>query len=128
GIAVKEGARAERNFRAAKGTIDDVVFDLAQGLREVEGVPATTVTRILKAAETAVSDLASKTENEVGVRRSQAVMFALFSETYLKVGHTDLAVEHARKGVELSRSLLGSDDEMRKLRADLAPEVTRRAQ
>ena len=44
-LAVAETARAERNFGAAKETIDSVIFDLAQNLRDVEGLRAETVRR-----------------------------------------------------------------------------------
>ncbi len=106
GVAVAEQARAERNFNAAKSTIDLVVFDLAQGLRNVEGMQAETVRRILGRAETAVGQLASRTGNDPEVRRSQAAMFSLFSETYLNLGATELAADYARKSMDIMRALL----------------------
>jgi hypothetical protein len=79
-VAETERTRAERNFGAAKSTIDSVVFDMALGLRDVEGMQAQTARRILDRAEAAVTQLASRTENESEVRRSQAAMFTEFAE------------------------------------------------
>jgi MTH538 TIR-like domain (DUF1863) len=85
-MAETETERAERNFGAAKSTVDSVVFDLVQGLRNVEGMRADTARRILERAEAAVNQLASRTENDLQLRRSQVAMFNLFSDTYLTLG------------------------------------------
>ena len=106
GVAQTEQARAERNFNAAKSTVDSVVFDIAQGLRDVEGMRAETVGRILGRAETAVSQLASRTANDPEVRRSQDVMYTLFAGTYLRLGATKEAADYAQKSVDIARSLL----------------------
>ena len=47
GVAKTEAALAQRNFSAAQETVDSVVFDLASGLRDVEGMRVETVRRIL---------------------------------------------------------------------------------
>jgi hypothetical protein len=104
-VAETERTRAERNFGAAKSTIDSVVFDMALGLRDVEGMQAQTARRILDRAEAAVTQLASRTENESEVRRSQAAMFTEFAETYGRLGATDLARSYARRGLEITRDL-----------------------
>jgi hypothetical protein len=109
GIAKSEATRAERNFGAAKSTVDAVIFDLAQGLQDVEGMRADTMRRILERAESAVGQLASRTENDPKVRHSQVAMFQLFSETYLKLGFTQLAADHARKATDLARALSAED-------------------
>jgi len=106
GVALTEQARAERNFNAAKSTIDSVVFDLAEGLRNVEGMRVETVRRILGRAEAAVGQLASRTGNDPEVQRSQAAMFSLFSDTYLNLGATGAAADYARKSTAIMRALL----------------------
>jgi hypothetical protein len=93
-FAAAEAARAERNFGAAKNTIDGVVIDLTQGFKDVEGLRADTVQRILGRAEAAVSRLASRIQNDPDVRDSEAVMFGLFSETYLRLGDSQLAANN----------------------------------
>ena len=46
-VAKTEAALAQRNFNAAQETKNSVVFDLASGLRDVEGMRVETVRRIL---------------------------------------------------------------------------------
>ena len=104
-VAVAETARAGRNFGAAKETIDSVIFDLASGLRDVEGMRADTVRLILGRAEAAVEKLMSHTENDPDVRNSQAVMFALFSNIYMRLGDTQLATDYAQKSLDTGREL-----------------------
>jgi tetratricopeptide (TPR) repeat protein len=108
-LAVVEATRADRNFGAAKSTIDAVIFDLAQGLKDVEGMRVETVRQILGRAEAAVDQLASRTENIPDVRNSQAAMFTLFSDTYLKLGATQLAADYARKATNILRDLAAQD-------------------
>ncbi len=118
-VAKAEAARADRNFAAAKSTIDAVMFDLAQGLQNVEGMRVDTVRRILSRAEQAVEQLASRTENDPEVRRSQAAMFRLFADTYLRLGATQLAIEYANKAAAILRDLTASDPNNTQWRSDL---------
>jgi tetratricopeptide (TPR) repeat protein len=104
-VAVTEAARADRNFTAAKSTIDTVIFDIAHGLQDIDGMRVETVRRILERAEVAVGRLASRTDNDPEVRRSQVAMLTLFSDIYLKLGATELAVQYARNAVEIARDL-----------------------
>src|SRR3984885_9334391 len=106
GIAIEEKGLAQRNFDAAKSTLDSVVLDIAQGLQDVEGMRAQTVQRILGRAERAVNKLAAQTESDPQVRQSQAAMYGLFSQTYLRAGATDLALSNAQKAIEIYRALL----------------------
>jgi tetratricopeptide (TPR) repeat protein len=109
GVAVQQTARADKNFTAAKATIDSVIFDIADGLKDIQGIPADTVRRILGQVESTVGQLASRTSNDPEVRRSQAIMFTLFANTYLKVGATDLAGDYARKATATFRELFAND-------------------
>ena len=86
-------------------TLDSVVFDMASGLRNVEGMRVETVRRITSSAEKAVGELASRTENDPAIRRSENAMYNVFSETYLRLGDTKLALDYAQKAVALARQL-----------------------
>jgi tetratricopeptide (TPR) repeat protein len=119
-IATTEGARAERNFAAAKSTIDSVIFDLAQSLEDVEGMRVDTVRRILGQAEAAVGKLASRIEGDPSVQHSQGAMFGLFSETYVRVGATETAAEYAQKAVDLFRVLVSRDPADAEVRNELS--------
>lgn len=107
--AKAEAARAERNFAAAKQTIDAVIVDLAMGLQHVEGMRAETVRRILGRAEAAVGQLASRTDNDPEIRRSQAIMFTLFVDTYMTIGAIPLAADYAGKALAIARVLAAED-------------------
>jgi hypothetical protein len=79
GLAYWQRGIAQRNFEVAKSTVDAVVLDMVQGLRDVEGMRAATVRRILSEAETAVDDLASRTGDNPEMQRSRAAMYTLFA-------------------------------------------------
>ena len=124
-VAKTEAVLAQRNFDAAKDTMDSVVFDLASGLRDVEGMRVETVRRILSRAEKAVGELASRTENDPAIRRSESAMYNVFSETYLRLGDTKLALDYAQKAVALGRQLSIEDPKNTDARHDLAVSLDR---
>lgn len=107
-IAIDERTLAQRNFDAAKSTVNSVVTDIAQGLHDVEGMRVDTVRRILGRAEAAVNDLASRTGNDPQVRMSQAEMDTLFARTYERLGATALAKSYVDKGNAIARALLAA--------------------
>jgi len=120
GIAVTQKELAQRNFNAAKSTVDSVVTDIAQGLREVQGMRVDTVRRILSRAETAVNELASRTDNDPQVRSSQAEMDTLFARTYLRLGAIKLATSYAKKGNEVIRALAASQPDNAEYQEEIA--------
>ena len=124
-IAKSEATRAERNFGAAKDTIDFVIFDLVEGLRNIQGMRTETVRRILERAEAAIGQLASRTENDPAVRRSQAVMYLLFSDTYLRLGATQLAADYARKALAINRAIVLLEPGNIEWRRDLSVSLNR---
>ena len=119
-IAVTQQARAERNFNAAKSTVDTVVVDIADGLKDVEGMKADTVRRILDRAEAAVDKLAADTSGDRQIRYSQGAMYTLFAETYLRVGATDMASAYAKKSEDTFRPLLAERPDNVELQLDMA--------
>ena len=120
GIAIEQRGLAERNFAAAKSTVDSVVFDMAQGLRDVQGMRVDTVRRILGRAESAVNELASRTGNDPQVRESRSAMDTLFARTYLRLGAIKLAGSYAEKGNAVARALVAAQPENAEPRHDLA--------
>src|SRR5262249_47788914 len=119
-IAKAETTRAERNFGAAKSTIDAVVFDLAEGLMDVEGMRVETVRRILGRAEAAVGQLASRIEGDPSVQRSQGAMFGVFSDAYLRIGATEIAADYAQRSTDIFRALVAKDANNTDWQRDLA--------
>jgi hypothetical protein len=101
--------RAGQYFRASRGAIDTVVSDLADSLANAKGIQAQEIASLLTDVETAVGTLATKTENDLEVRRSQGAMYIQFAATYLALGKTDLAVTSARKGSDIFRALAAAE-------------------
>lgn len=119
-LAWQQSKRADRNFNAAKDTINSVIFDLAEGLRDVEGMRAETARRILARADTAIGRLAAQTDNDPEVQRSQGAMYAMFSDTYLRLGDTASAAEHAHKATDIFRKLSKSNPTDKRAQHDLS--------
>jgi tetratricopeptide (TPR) repeat protein len=125
GVAVTAQTLAERNFNAAKSTVNRVLFDLADGLRDVEGIRAETVRVILGRAEKTIDDLASQTANDPEVRRTQEVMYNQFSDIYLRLGATQLAIDSAQKSLAIARALLAEDPASADWQRDLPVAIER---
>jgi tetratricopeptide (TPR) repeat protein len=64
---------------------------------------AETARRILGRAEVATGQLASQTGDDPEVRRSEAAMHAVFSNTYLRLGDSQLATDYARQATDQFR-------------------------
>jgi tetratricopeptide (TPR) repeat protein len=107
--AIAQSARAERNFAAAKETVDSVVLDLAQSLPDVAGLQLDTTRRILGRAENAVSKLAARTDQNSQIVSSQAAMYSLFGDTHSRAGNLPLAADYLRKAVDIWRQLAASE-------------------
>ncbi len=57
-IARYQADRAEKNFAAAKDTVDSLIFNIAQGLRNVEGMRVESIDKILGQVRSTVDKLA----------------------------------------------------------------------
>jgi hypothetical protein len=55
--AEQETQRADRNFTAAKDTVDKLIFDIAQGLRDVAGMRVDTIRKILGTVQETIDQL-----------------------------------------------------------------------
>jgi len=102
---------SEQNFETAKATADGVVFELAQGLQDVEGMRLETVRHILSRGEDALSKLsqvASGPNHVHELRRTQAAIFGKFSDTYSKLGDLERAIEYGQKSVHIMREESGA--------------------
>jgi hypothetical protein len=68
-IAVAESDKATRNLAVAKRTAERVVFDIAQGLRNVQGMNAHAVRTILETAHAAFDELAAQAPDDLDLQR-----------------------------------------------------------
>jgi hypothetical protein len=65
--AVAERDRATRNFKLAQQTADSLVFDIARGLRNVQGMSAETVRKILETARATFDQLAASAPDDLAL-------------------------------------------------------------
>ena len=69
-----EAERATRNFDIAKSTVDQVTLDIAQGLRDVEGMRIESLRTVLSRVEGAITRLADTAPDDPAVQGSRFTM------------------------------------------------------
>jgi tetratricopeptide (TPR) repeat protein len=103
--AKEERDKATRNFRLAQQTADRLVFDIAQGLRNVQGMRAETVRRILETARGTFEQLAASAPDDPSLQRSRAAMLAEFGNAYLTLGDVEQALKLYRDSLDIAQQL-----------------------
>ena len=68
-FARREEQRAERSLHAAKNAVNVIVVDIAQGLRNVEGVPTGTIQTILERVQDTVEWLTRFAPGNLGLQQ-----------------------------------------------------------
>jgi tetratricopeptide (TPR) repeat protein len=124
-IAQDQRDHAEYNFTIAKQAADDVVFQLAQNLRNVEGMRVETVRRILDAARTLMDRIARAAPDDPQLQRSRAAMFSEFTETFVRIGDLTQAQATAQEGLAIVRKLAAADPSNTSLQRDVYVFLTR---
>ena len=104
-IAQDQRDHAEYNFAIAKQEADNVVFQLAQNLRDVQGMRVESVRKILDAARTLMDQLAQAAPDDPQLQRSRAAMLMEFTETFLRIGDLTRAQAAAEEGLAITRKL-----------------------
>lgn len=124
-IAQDQRDRAEYNFAVAKQAADNVVFQLAQNLRNVQGMRVETVQRILDAARTLMDQIAQAAPDDPQLQRSRAAMLSEFTETFVRIGDLAQAQAAAQEGLAIVRQLLAADPANMSLQRDAYVFLTR---
>src|SRR5262245_38985679 len=106
GVAVTERDKATQNFQIARQTAEREVLELARGLRNVRGMSAQTVRKILETAEATFKDLAASAPDDLELQRSRSVFLDEFGDTYVTLGDLDAALKAYREGLAISERLL----------------------
>jgi tetratricopeptide (TPR) repeat protein len=107
--AVVERDTATRNFKLAQKTAENLVFDIAQGLRNVQGMSAETVRKILETAKATFEQLAASAPDDLELQRSRAAMLSAFGNTYQTLGDLTEAMQAYRDGIAIVVSLTKGD-------------------
>ncbi len=119
-IAIENEARAVRNFEIARQTVDSVVFDVSQGLREVEGMRTDTVRTILGSVEEAVSRLSDAAADDTDILRSRGAMLDEFGDTYAATGDRASALAAYQQSLDIARRLAAADPDSTLYQRDVA--------
>src|SRR5262249_28098774 len=109
GVAVEQRDQATRNFSLAQKTAESLVFNIAQGLRNVQGMRAEAVRKILETARATFEQLTASAPDDLALQRSRAAMLSEFGDTYLSLGDLDQALKLYREGLAISERLANSD-------------------
>jgi tetratricopeptide (TPR) repeat protein len=123
--ANQEAARALANLRIARETVDRVTLDVAQGLKNVEGIRLESIRAILSRVEQAVAGLFASAPDDPDLLRSRAAMLTLFSDTYLAAGDSAAALAGVEEALGIRRRLLEAAPEDPKLMRDLSLTLNR---
>jgi tetratricopeptide (TPR) repeat protein len=118
--AKQERDNATRNFKLAQQTAESLVFDIAQGLRNVQGMRAEAVRKVLETARTTFDQLATSAPDDLVLQRSRAVMLDEFGSTYLTLGDLDGALESYSDGRTIREHLTAADSSNAQWQHDLS--------
>ena len=103
--AEHETKRADRNFTAAKQTVNGLIFNIAQGLSGVVGMKVDTIRRILDTVQKTIDQLIETAPDDPQLLRSRAVMYSNFATTYLAAGDLQDAATAATQSLDIARKL-----------------------
>lgn len=123
--ATQQTAIATQNFDIARQTVDHVVFDLAQGLRSVEGMRVENLRTILTRAASAVERLSQVDPNDRRLLRSKSVMLMEMGDTYSAAGDGESALASYEESLSIARRLAESDPADTGLQRDVSVSLER---
>ena len=118
--ALVERDKATRNFKLAQRIADSLVFDIAQGLRDVQGMSAEAVRKILETAKATFEQLAAAAPDDLELQRSRAVMLNEFGNTYLTLGDLTEAMRSYRDALAIMERLVAADRSNTEWQRDLS--------
>ena len=119
-IAQAQRDRAERNFNLARQAGEDVVFKLARGLRDVQGMRVESVRKILDTARALMDQLAKAAPDDPQLQHGYAAMLIEFVETYLAAGDLTRAQAAAAENLATVRKLAAADPDNAEWQRDVS--------
>jgi tetratricopeptide (TPR) repeat protein len=108
-FAWRQEQRAERSLHAAKNAVNVIVVDIAEGLRNVEGVRTTTIRTILEKIQDTVEWLTRFAPDNLSLRQLYVELLDEFATTYQTAGDIGRAHTAATTALSLSRGLAERD-------------------
>jgi tetratricopeptide (TPR) repeat protein len=104
-FAWHEEQRAERSLHAAKHAVNVIVIDIAEGLRNVEGVRTATIRTVLERIQDTVEWLAHFAPGNLGLQQLYLELLDEFAATYQTAGDIGRARTAAMTALSLGRGL-----------------------
>src|SRR6516225_5578856 len=107
--AYREQQQAVANFKLAQGAADSLVLDIARGLRNVLGVQAATVRKILETAKATYEHLATSAPDNVALQEGLSGMLQEFGDPYKTLGDLAQALRAYRDSLAIRERLARAD-------------------
>jgi tetratricopeptide (TPR) repeat protein len=104
-IAVKNEARAARNFELTIDQADALVTKLSTELKDRIGISQDVIRRVLGLIENQIDALAKADERSPRLAVSRANMLSAFAENYIELGDLEQARSRAQECVDIVRPL-----------------------
>ena len=124
-VAFDQRQIANRNFAAAKTTIDGLIFNIAQGLSDVAGMRVESIRKILDTTRQTVDQLLATTPDDKALLRSRTAMLDNFAHTYLLAGDLNDALSVGTESLAIARKLAALDPGNAQARRDVSASLDR---
>ncbi len=115
-----ERDNATRNFKLAQKTAESLVFDIAQGLRNVQGMSTQTVRKILETAKVTFEQLTASAPEDLALQRSRGAMLIEFGDTYRMLGDLEQALKAYQDNLAITERLAATDRSNTQWQRDLS--------
>ncbi len=104
GVAGVQWQRAEKSYGAALANLNHLIKDLAGEMQNAQGMPVSTIERILKNGQELAENLKTTSQGDKRLDASLAAMFYEFGKTYQKVGQREEAIKASNKSLAIRRT------------------------
>ena len=118
--AKTERDNAARNLKLAQKIAESLVFDIAQKLRDMEGVSAETLRKILETAKATFEQLTVSAPDDFDLQRSRSAMLNEFGDTYQALGDLAQALKAYREGTAIAERVAEADRSNTQWQRDLS--------
>jgi tetratricopeptide (TPR) repeat protein len=113
GAAAFQWQRAETSYAAARTNFDTLIKDLAAEMQNAEGMPVTTVSRILQNGQELAANLKEASGGDTRLEATRGSMFYQFGKTYQKINQRTEAIKASFESLEIWRRLAAAHPQNR---------------
>jgi tetratricopeptide (TPR) repeat protein len=104
-VATQQKQRAQQDLNATKQAINGLIFNIAEKLGDVTGIPLSTIREILGTAKSTIDAIAANEPGDKELQRSRWAMLVDFVDTYLKAGDLQDAKAAATQALPIAVAL-----------------------